>query len=110
LNRLPKVKIFIAEYTPQFPKVEVKYIPGADPEMVFLTDKDEEVDRVDIAEMSPKKIVDLLASYNIHKEESANIDDVFEDLHEDEEDDEEHEELIRHAEDHEDLHRPADEL
>jgi len=94
------VKIFIGEHQPQYSNVEIKYIPGADPEMVFLTEQDEEVARVDVADMSTEKIVKLLASYNIHKKPPG-VEDTYEDMSEDEIEDEEHESLLR-PEDHDD--------
>ena len=46
--------------------MDIKYIGGADPEMVFL-DNGEETERVSVINMSEEEIIELLSSHGIHK-------------------------------------------
>lgn len=61
------MKAFIREHQPHYPDVDIKYIPGADPEMVFLNAEDSEVMRVDVAVKSTEEIIELLAKYGLHE-------------------------------------------
>ncbi|KAB0798415.1 hypothetical protein PPYR_09408 [Photinus pyralis] len=48
LNSLPEIKTFIYEDMPRYPDAETKFIHGAPSELVFLTEDDEEVERINI--------------------------------------------------------------
>jgi hypothetical protein len=70
LNRLPKVKRFINEFLPKYPDVELNYVGGADPEMIFLDASDKEVERVAVAEMSEEEICNLLEEKGLKSSKS----------------------------------------
>lgn len=62
------MRSFIDDDLPYYPKtVNIKYIPGADPEMVFFDSKDKEVKRVEVTEKSQKEINALLEAHNFKK-------------------------------------------
>lgn len=60
LNRLTEVKQFIFEDVPKYENVEFKKIPGAPPELVFLDEKDNEVERIELRSFNRKECNDLL--------------------------------------------------
>uniref|UniRef100_A0AAN0IQX7 Selenoprotein M n=2 Tax=Amphimedon queenslandica TaxID=400682 RepID=A0AAN0IQX7_AMPQE len=68
LNSLPKVKRFINEHLPEYPDVEIKYIGGKDPELLFLGEDGQSVEeRVSVINMSEDEINALLESKGILK-------------------------------------------
>ena len=70
MNSLPKVKNFINEHLPQYDVVDIKYIGGKDPEMVFYDEAGSEVERVLVIQLSEDDIIALLASHNLFKKTS----------------------------------------
>lgn len=80
MNSLPKVKRFINVHLPDYPDVDIKYVGGADPEMVFLDAEYAEVERVPVAKLSEDAIIELLTSRGIVKRtpEEAEADEDFE--------------------------------
>jgi len=68
LNSLPEVRSFIDDDLPFYPNVNIKYIPGADPEMLFFDANNKEVKKVEVTEKSRKEINDLLESHNFKKQ------------------------------------------
>ncbi|KAL5478201.1 hypothetical protein EMCRGX_G025097 [Ephydatia muelleri] len=70
MNSLPKVKNFINEHLPQYADVDIKYIGGKDPEMVFYDEAGSEVERVLVMQLSEDDIIALLASHNLFKRSS----------------------------------------
>ena len=62
------------------PDVEIQYIGGADPTMIFLNAKEKEVDRADVSSFSEEEIMELLSSHGIEKKPKEPEDDEREDL------------------------------
>lgn len=73
------MKRFINEHLPSYPDVEIKYIGGADPEMVLLSEDSTEVKRVPVSKLSEEEIMELLSSHGIVKRAEEN-EDIHEDL------------------------------
>ena len=73
MNRLPKVKKWINEVLPLYDdsQVSIKYIGGADPEMVFLAADDTEVERVSVIELDEDEIDKLLQERGFSKKEDT---------------------------------------
>lgn len=78
------MKQFINEDSGKYPDLEVKYIGGIDPVMVFLKEGgEEEIERVPVVEKTRDEIHELLASHGLTQKVESN---------EEEESDEEQEE------------------
>ncbi|VVC98582.1 unnamed protein product [Leptidea sinapis] len=69
LNRLPEVKKFVMEDAPFYGSLEVKFISGAPPELILLSDKNEELDRLPLSNLSRQECNDLLQSKGFRKED-----------------------------------------
>nr|XP_034840020.1 selenoprotein M-like [Maniola hyperantus] len=67
LNRLPEVKSFVMEDAPFYNKVEVKFISGAPPELIFLGNGDKELERVVLSSLSREECNELLANAGFSK-------------------------------------------
>jgi len=67
LNRLPRVKAFISHHAPLYGDLEVRYIGGADPELVFVKEDDTEGERIPVDDLSTQEICDLLEKRGIMK-------------------------------------------
>lgn len=59
LNRLPQVKSFIMEDVPEYEGVEVKFISGAPPELVLLSEE-KEIERLPLSQLNRKQCNELL--------------------------------------------------
>jgi len=70
LNRLPRVKAFINHHAPLYPNVEVRYIGGADPELVFVRDDETDGERIPVDDLSTEEICELLEKRGIMKNAS----------------------------------------
>ncbi|KAI6661052.1 hypothetical protein LOD99_13774 [Oopsacas minuta] len=57
------VKAFINEAAPLIPKLEVKYVGGATPEISFFSENNELIDKVDVSGMKKTEIIELVADY-----------------------------------------------
>jgi len=66
LNRLPKVRAFIYDHADLYKKFQVKYIGGADPELVFVKQDDSE-ERYPVDELSTEDICSLLDDRGFEK-------------------------------------------
>ncbi|CAH1102374.1 unnamed protein product [Psylliodes chrysocephalus] len=62
LNRLQDVRKFAYDDLPNYEGVDWKKISGAPPELVFLNDKEEEVERHPLKDLNRKECNDLLQS------------------------------------------------
>ncbi|XP_068629994.1 selenoprotein M-like [Battus philenor] len=67
LNRLPEVKRFIFEDAPNYERLEVKFITGADPELILLNDGDQELERLPLAHLSRSECNELIQSKGFTK-------------------------------------------
>jgi len=54
------VKQFIREDVPHYKDVEFKAIPGHNPDLVLLSEGDEEIERIDLSEKNREQCNDLL--------------------------------------------------
>ncbi|KAJ8958984.1 hypothetical protein NQ317_016614 [Molorchus minor] len=62
LNRLPEVRSFFYEDVPKYENVEWKKIQGAPPEIIFLNEADEEVERHSLKTLNREECNNLLQS------------------------------------------------
>ncbi|KAJ8912936.1 hypothetical protein NQ315_017267 [Exocentrus adspersus] len=62
LNRLSEVKSFFYEDVPKYENVEWKKISGAPPEMIFLNEADEEIERHILSRLTREECNRLLQS------------------------------------------------
>lgn len=62
LNRLPEVKSFVMEDAPFYESIEVKFISGAPPEMIFLGEGDKELERIALSSLSRQECNELLVN------------------------------------------------
>jgi len=60
LNRLPKLKAFLFDEAKFYPELEVKYISGVDPKIMFYADGDRLLDTMDISQMDSESLNALL--------------------------------------------------
>lgn len=67
LNRLPEVRRFIQEELPRYSALEVKYVRGKSPTMVFLEETTREASLVDLSDHSVASITALLSAQGITK-------------------------------------------
>ncbi|KAG8455608.1 hypothetical protein GDO86_001708 [Hymenochirus boettgeri] len=70
LNRLKEVKDFVTDELPLFHNLEMKQIPGADPELVLLSSKNKELERIPLREMTRKQINKLVKDLGFYKKKS----------------------------------------
>lgn len=71
MNRLPEVKAFISKLLPFHHDVNIKYIPGKDPTMVFLNSDNKVVLEEDVSEMNTDEISQLLEKHGLPKSAEA---------------------------------------
>nr|NP_001299691.1 uncharacterized protein LOC106128355 precursor [Papilio xuthus]BAM18449.1 unknown secreted protein [Papilio xuthus] len=67
LNRLPEVKSFVMEDAPKYERLEVKFITGADPELILLDSNDRELERILLSRLSRSECNDLVQSKGFSK-------------------------------------------
>jgi len=60
LNRLPKVKAFINDHAEFYENFEIKYIGGANPELVFDKEDGSDAERIAVDQMETQEICDVL--------------------------------------------------
>ncbi|CAH1999536.1 unnamed protein product [Acanthoscelides obtectus] len=74
LNRLPEVRAFVYEDIPKYENVEWKKISGAPPELIFLNDADEEMERYFLDRLNRDECNKLLQSKGFkHKEDTKEL-------------------------------------
>lgn len=66
MNRLPRVKEFLHNEARSYQALEIEYIPGRDPELVFVNKYNREVQRFDISNFGKVEIQELLQRHGIH--------------------------------------------
>jgi len=103
LNRLVNVKDFITKHARTYDSFEVRFIDGADPELLFLKENDEVGERHTIDEMSTEEICQLVDSRGLKKRDNVPpMDDemrrMFGEEEEEEVDNEEVEEILAEME------------
>lgn len=62
-----EVKAFVTQDIPLYHNLEMKHIPGADPELVLLSHHYEELDRIALSDMTRSEINELLAKLGFYK-------------------------------------------
>ncbi|XP_033230667.1 selenoprotein M-like [Belonocnema kinseyi] len=67
LNSLPDVKSFIFNDLPLYENAEFKPIQGAKPELVLLDDKNEEVERLALSQLTREECNELMVSKGFTK-------------------------------------------
>lgn len=71
MNSLPEVKAFIREQLPHYHHVNIMYIPGKDPAMVFLDADNKVVLEEDVSEKSLEEIGQFLEKHGMVKSREA---------------------------------------
>nr|CAI5819331.1 unnamed protein product [Callosobruchus analis] len=71
LNRLPEVKAFVYDDIPKYENVEWKKISGAPPELIFLNEADEEVERYFLSTLNRVECNKLLQSKGFKLKENS---------------------------------------
>ncbi|CAH2074765.1 unnamed protein product, partial [Iphiclides podalirius] len=67
LNRLPEVKKFVMEDAPNYERLEVKFITGAEPEFILLDNGDRELERIPLSHLSRSECNELVQSKGFSK-------------------------------------------
>jgi hypothetical protein len=67
LNHLHEVRQFIQQDLPTYPAVEIRYVSGVDPIIIFLNKYNREVKKVLLAPYDKKSIHKLIQDHNIHR-------------------------------------------
>jgi len=67
LNALPKLKAFVIDEAKNYENLEVKFIPGADPKIMFFSADGEKLQEMGISHMDTPSLHELLASKGIRK-------------------------------------------
>ncbi|XP_023952398.1 selenoprotein M [Bicyclus anynana] len=67
LNRLPEVKSFVMDDAPFYDKLDVKFISGAKPELIFLGNSDQELERIGLSDLSRQECNELLLEAGFNK-------------------------------------------
>lgn len=65
------MKAFINEDLPLYHNLEMKYIPGADPELVIINAQFEVLERYPLGAMKQKEINQLMKNLGFYKKEST---------------------------------------
>ncbi|XP_056638907.1 selenoprotein M-like [Diorhabda sublineata] len=73
LNRLLEVRQFAYEDIKKYKDVEWKKISGAKPELVFLNDQDEEIERVPLSTLNRKECNEVLTSRGFTQEKNEEL-------------------------------------
>ncbi|VEN60100.1 unnamed protein product [Callosobruchus maculatus] len=71
LNRLPEVRAFVYDDIPKYENVEWKKISGAPPELIFLNEADEELERYFLSKLNRDECNQLLQSKGFKLKENA---------------------------------------
>lgn len=64
------MKEFVNQDIPLYHNLEMKHMPGADPELVLLSAQHEEIDRIGLSNMLRKEINQLLKDLGFYRKES----------------------------------------
>ncbi|CAM4563009.1 unnamed protein product [Lepidochelys kempii] len=67
---LPQVKAFVTEDIPLYHNLVMKHLPGADPELVLLSFRYEELERIPLSDMSREEINQLVQELGFYRKEA----------------------------------------
>uniref|UniRef100_A0A673U7S3 Selenoprotein M n=1 Tax=Suricata suricatta TaxID=37032 RepID=A0A673U7S3_SURSU len=67
LNRLKEVKAFVTQDIPLYHNLVMKHLPGADPELVLLGHRYEELERIPLSEMTREEINELVQELGFYR-------------------------------------------
>ncbi|NXH14157.1 SELM protein, partial [Bucco capensis] len=66
----PQVKAFVTQDIPLYHNLEMKHLPGADPELVLLSHRYEELERIPLSDMTREDINQLLLELGFYRKET----------------------------------------
>uniref|UniRef100_A0A452UM05 Selenoprotein M n=1 Tax=Ursus maritimus TaxID=29073 RepID=A0A452UM05_URSMA len=64
---LPQVKAFVTQDIPLYHNLVMKHLPGADPELVLLGHRYEELERIPLSEMTREEINELVQELGFYR-------------------------------------------
>uniref|UniRef100_A0A8C3WF75 Selenoprotein M n=1 Tax=Catagonus wagneri TaxID=51154 RepID=A0A8C3WF75_9CETA len=67
LNRLKEVKAFVTQDIPLYHNLVMKHLPGADPELVLLGHRFEELERIPLSDMTREEINALVQELGFYR-------------------------------------------
>uniref|UniRef100_A0A8C6AYR3 Selenoprotein M n=2 Tax=Odontoceti TaxID=9722 RepID=A0A8C6AYR3_MONMO len=70
LNRLKEVKAFVTQDIPLYHNLVMKHLPGADPELVLLGQRFEELERIPLSDMTREEINALVQELGFYRKAS----------------------------------------
>uniref|UniRef100_A0A8B9MMT7 Selenoprotein M n=1 Tax=Accipiter nisus TaxID=211598 RepID=A0A8B9MMT7_9AVES len=65
-----EVKAFVRQDIPLYHNLEMKHLPGADPELVLLSHRYEELERIPLSDMTREEINQLLQELGFYRKET----------------------------------------
>ncbi|NXM24843.1 SELM protein, partial [Oxyruncus cristatus] len=68
--RSPQVKAFVTQDIPFYHNLEMKHLPGADPELVLLSHRYEELERIPLSDMTREEINLLVQKLGFYRKET----------------------------------------
>ncbi|NWI90618.1 SELM protein, partial [Pitta sordida] len=69
--RSPQVKAFVTQDIPLYHNLEMKHLPGADPELVLLSHRYEELERIPLSDMTREEINRLVQELGFYRKETS---------------------------------------
>ncbi|NXD29966.1 SELM protein, partial [Spelaeornis formosus] len=66
----PQVKAFVTQDIPLYHNLEMKHLPGADPELVLLSFRYEELQRIPLSDMTREEINQLVQELGFYRKET----------------------------------------
>uniref|UniRef100_A0A8C0UVY9 Selenoprotein M n=1 Tax=Cyanistes caeruleus TaxID=156563 RepID=A0A8C0UVY9_CYACU len=66
----PQVKAFVTQDIPLYHNLEMKHLPGADPELVLLSLQYEELERIPLSDMTREEINQLIQDLGFYRKET----------------------------------------
>ncbi|NXL53284.1 SELM protein, partial [Podilymbus podiceps] len=66
----PQVKAFVTQDIPLYHNLEMKHLPGADPELVLLSHRYEELERIPLSDMTREEINQLVQELGFYRKET----------------------------------------
>ncbi|NXI41220.1 SELM protein, partial [Galbula dea] len=66
----PQVKAFVTQDIPLYHNLEMKHLPGADPELVLLSHRYEELERIPLSDMTRDEINQLVQELGFYRKET----------------------------------------
>ncbi|XP_042661171.1 selenoprotein M isoform X2 [Tyto alba] len=65
-----EVKAFVTQDIPLYHNLEMKHLPGADPELVLLSHRYEELERIPLSDMTQEEINQLVQELGFYRKET----------------------------------------